>query len=233
MCSARPEVHMPSVTQPNRKSSTTKKNARFAAMTAPQKRVAIMKDVLKYIRGEQLSAKRGTWVKSKRGRKLLTGTDFKGNVEIKEALDQKAAKGVQCDVCMIGACIYSTIRRFNEVKIEDAFLSTSHYYERHGTDQLQLGSFEEYLRKFFAAKQLALMEFTFEAGSGGMGYDSVSFDMRKRVTKFLKPYLEEIPGLSYRDASDIHRYRLRQDSAREVMVKICKNVIANNGTFKP
>lgn len=112
----------------------------FNALTKPQQRILVARDVLEQLKIGKYQAKRTyfsvAWIKDSKA-DLRTNFDNLGT----------------CNVCGLGACMLSLTRFKNQLTVEDALSS--------GVKPMTL------LRTVFTRKQLALIEYAYEMGSPG------------------------------------------------------------------
>lgn len=163
-----------------------KGNKRFAKLTAPQKRVAIAKDVL-------LSIKTGIVIPT-------CGNYF----SLTKKLDGKTLQEglcdvnspISCKVCGMGAVFVSKVKLGNTFEMDGSYVSDDEMTEN--------------LEGIFSTKQLRLIEHAFEGFHAGFA-NITDTEETKCENKF--------------------RYKYSEPSER--MQAIMKNIIKNNGTFKP
>lgn len=122
----------------------------FNALSQPEQRVAIAKDVLAQLEAKRIVAAPMQWV-SVRGRS--------GFVYNREALIDAAAP--RCFVCGIGACFVSAVRLGNQ------------YQKRAYVGGLGATEMERVLLRHFPRQQYAAIEFAFEGGTGSMEEDEL------------------------------------------------------------
>ncbi len=184
-------------------SHTSKKNAAFKKLTKSQKRVAIAKDVLKYLKNGKLQAMNGTYIEAAvPGDNVTTCELFK--------------KAETCTVCALGAIfVAGTLRDCTIVKEDTLFTSLNESHNDYYTNEMVPATTEASpdpdemrtsLSKYFSEKQLETIENAFEhTDANGEGKGRTFF--------------------SYDEVDDF--------SSDEKLRKIMKNIIANDGTFKP
>lgn len=199
----------------NKKIKKSQKQTKLDSMTPAQKRVAIAKDVLKYLRAGKISAETKT---------LCDLPANVANVPEKIAYDderledgpqakyfqQDAAKlfrkAKACEVCAVGGLFYAALTRFNTVSLGDICTIGGGY-----DDELEVvwRLAKGYLKRFFAEDQIELIEKTFE---NTYGLYSGNFDNEDHDV--IASYLQSID---------------RDDRLELVM----ENIVKNNGRFKP
>lgn len=179
------------------------KNEAFKKMTAPEKRVAIARDVLAGMKADILIAKSGTYLDDVKFReKVRWDMPLKVEDQAKPLMDAVES----CNVCGIGSMFVSTVMRFNKLTIGDIVGADTNPAD---DDENQISAKEfvdeasgggvmyEYLEQFFPAEDLRKVEEAFEGGSFCAVEDH--------------PY-----------PSDDIRLRL-----------IMENIVANEGRFRP
>lgn len=176
--------------------------------TKGKARVAIAKDVLKWMDTQKMDVQQSGYLLSKTG-SLFSGLDVLDNADLKEKL-----QGKECQVCALGAVFLTTVDRFNQVGCAD-LLDEGDW--RGGALSLKRRHLTNYLEKYFAPLQLCLIESAFECGSFRTGFNS-NHSALKKIAK------AEQYGVK------LHRKGLGPDKR---LRKIMNNIIKNNGTFKP
>lgn len=187
-------------------------NARFEALSLPEKRVAIAEDLLERIRIGQLLPSTGSIVgfpsqlddesEEYEGQDLPT-------VPIKEFLDTTTTT---CSVCAKGGLLMAYIGRVNQLSFNDLKAdikdNTSFCFDPESLHHKKL-------REIFDLEQLVLIEVAFEGrvilGDGTGGY---TYDNREMVQKARTFYMTH-----------------GDESSR--LEAIAKNIIENNGHFNP
>lgn len=175
-------------------------------LTAEQKRllrVAVAKDVIKSLKLVKVT--RGTWV------------NFHGNLEVEAAHfkgdSKKIANAIKknCEVCGIGACFLSLVALDNKFEFDTFHIPQEAMFDR--------------LKQVFSKEQIILIENAFERGTGGFSDEYSAFDqigMSELTFKRLEKKREQ--AIAFGEAHVVSVNRLRA---------IMKNIIANEGTFKP
>lgn len=216
-----------------------RENAAFRRMSPAMKRVTIAQDVVDLIYAKKLVPKSGTWVADAKARDRDSALStfrqaslFRGKEELAENAQLKdlLSDVEQCNACAVGAVFYCTVMRANDVTVEDV---------RSGRDDskhLSIQSFDQmtgYLGKFFAKRQLHLMELAFERGEGGTDEDITFFGLvatRMFQKVVLNPEQDDL-----KDSFDEDDMEWSSDKTtdEERLLMIMQNVIDNKGTFVP
>lgn len=187
----------------------TTKNARFWALPKWAQRVAIAKDTLEQIKQKFYRPMKDTYLE----------LDFSDNtnemrgeqvpVKLDELFRKLKEERSKCEVCGIGACFVSLVNLGDEVITKKAF--ESEVVE--DMDSVDDDFMRKKLRKVFTSNQLALIECAFEK--------DFTFDDKSKagVPRKKREAASEF-GEAYYDHTDR-------------LVAIMKNIIKNDGTFKP
>lgn len=166
-----------------------KDNKAFDALSPSEKRVAIARDVLAQLASKRFTAKFGVWFGKKNNSNLFSDRAIEKDLEVKDVISEIK----QCDGCAIGGMFMCAVDRADKLKISELTYHNNEISEKDSFD---------YLRRFFSADQLNLIESVFERNEGA---------------KFSDGAENFAPGL---------------DSASERMRLIMENIIVNKGTFK-
>lgn len=193
------------------------RNAKFAKMTAAQKRLAIAKDVLAQLKKKKFVAESGSYCTLNTS-KVLTRKDIgisegEGYKTVDIELQPLLLDGTiaSCDVCAIGSVFMSKVLLGNKFKI------TADSYSDSGEDSVDLETdldrdhdMVESLKGIFTEKQLRLMEYAFE----GEDIKEIFFDSPEK-------FHLKVDEFYYEYTSDESRLKA-----------IMQNIIKNEGTFK-
>lgn len=202
------------------------RNARFNAATLAEKRVIIAKDVIAQISKKTMIPKEGAWVRINAENKIngysIAYPNGKASYELNDAEKQQAedirneqicdlvgAQGVSCTVCALGSLMLSLVRYRNNVTVRDFEQNAFEYDRIHRGNEDKTG-----ITKYFTNAQRILIESAFEKGCGFFRNDrNISIGEKKvaRAVKF---------GEKYEDKT-------------KRLVAIMKNIVTNNGIFKP
>jgi hypothetical protein len=200
----------------------------FKASTMAQKRVLIAQDVIAQIKAKKLKPAHGIFVQFEKvaGLKMtsrdpyseLTREDVSNHLGAdKDARELYLEDKIQqCSCCALGSLFVScTLYNDNTTTDELAFAGEdiSDWLMSGGKgDRMSNG-----LDKFFSIQQLQLIEQTFETDNGVV--------QSRNGDEFGKPY----PKFSKASEAFCHKYT----TAESRMIAIMKNIVANDGTFKP
>jgi len=184
----------------------TKTKIPFSRLTAAQKRVAIARDALKQIKAQKLEINTGVWCD-------IEMEEVYPDVEKLDAqalfLGRAAVPAIQptCRTCALGACLVSSVRLFDDFKLKTSDLDVDEIYKQ--------------LKKFFPVGQLLLIESAFEQRDWTDRSTSARHgqNVEKHITEAENTTAENF-GLTYKDDTE------RAEA-------IFKNIVRNNGTFKP
>lgn len=183
-------------------------------MTKAEKRVEIAKDVLKQIKAQKYIAEQGTWV---------CGVDYDNHIgdvlwHAKEdgikTIDAKkdyTDKLTKCYVCALGSLFVSAIDKYNHTK-----LSTENAHFLTEAKESKINP----LLKWFTAKQLFLIESTFEGGLGGWSDSAGDVFSNKELNRWYEV-----------GENAVERYYDKYPDPTKRLVAIMKNIIRNKGTF--
>lgn len=192
-----------------------KKNAAYAAMTQPERAVAVAKDVIEQVRLEKFLAATGAFIQvdvqyPKPWHEMTVDQKSayyeREEVLLKLSADERIeAADVRCEVCGVGAACISAIRLFNDFESE------------HGLD-VGFAEIRKYLvgKGIFEEATLEAIEVAFE---GGYGF----FDR-----------IGSRPNQLDEDEFDTAvAFGERFDNPEDRLVEIMRNVVRNEGRFIP
>jgi hypothetical protein len=181
------------------------KNAAFAALSGPEKRVAIALDVIAALDAKKLTAESGTYARMKVEDGLPLGNS---------AQDALAAGKIRCDVCALGAVFTCAVERLNELTV-DEFEGTRGPRKMH-----------EYLgtHGVFDSHQLSLIESAFERDlflhDEEDDYNSREFEAAIDFGRDFVVFPDEDDDETEFDADGCMR-------------AIMQNIVKNKGEFRP
>ncbi len=214
------------------------RNYRFRKMTPEQQRVRIARDVIDQIEVGDLIAEQGTYLEvpdddglnpevlREEAEDLRDQADSvygymdaqdRSNARRKAArLESKAEKvgelqlcdvleGTKCTVCGIGAAFVAAVKRGDDFKIKD-------FTDGFGDDD----KMRQYLKKFFTAKDVALIECAFERSHGFAAYGDSGLNEQSP---------EVLRAVGFGNA--------HADSSEGRLKAIMQNIIDNGGSFRP
>ncbi len=221
-------------------------------LTNAQKRVQIAMDVIEHMNAERIISRPGVYID------LISvvpeGLIVKRDTQVKEVFDKLPS----CDVCALGACFVSMMRRYNECTVEEMLppkyggydLDIDDAYDFLKAASRSMESQKEYLSRLFDEEQLCLIEVAYEginsAGSTETWdtgedakpinqaiLDAHEFHM-SRVEYTYTPSLEYVVDGVCIDVEVGERgTRETNLTGSEVLKDIMKNIIRNKGEFKP
>jgi hypothetical protein len=134
-------------------------------------RVLVAKDVIAQLKQESLVATTGEYI--------FFGFAIDGSEDF-----QKALKDTDCEVCAIGACFVSAVRRFDAFKLSEGYYSPSR--------TLPLYQIKDYLQQVFTAQQLSDMEALFEGfrAPANAQFEAAFPDKTHRMTLIMKNIID-------------------------------------------
>lgn len=183
-------------------------------MTKAQKRVEIAKDVLKQIKSNKYTPTSGIWVMDSNGYEVDDLISYARHVaEEADAVDLKkdvvCRLNGTCSVCALGSLFVSAIDKFNHTK-----LNPGYYVDWTDCEDSSYNP----LLKWFTARQMLLIENTFENGCGAWCPGDV---------------LKEKEWHAWDDKilPAIKEYNLRYPNSTDRLKAIMNNIIRNKGTF--
>lgn len=188
--------------------------AKFNALPRSQRAVLVAQDVIQHIERGLLTITTGNYFQLLNKRKNHLAATANLTIDAKKAFLNKE---VHCEVCGRGALFISAICFRNELTLGQA------YNCDFGNDR-DTGSATKYMRKEFSKHQQALIEMAFEnntfyAPDSERDYNYV-IRWRESILRECRERLTKLPA-----------YQKQQDAY--LLIKICENIIENNGTFKP
>ncbi len=195
-----------------KKTTLSAKNKKFWALTKPQQRVAVAKDVIKMLNTKFLHAKKGTYFQ------------FDSSVKIvPEKLDDLFStikrKQDSCTVCGIGGCFAGMVDLGNKITTKSVIgeVDRVEYFDEIGDEDMR-----KYLRKVFTPRQLTMIECAFEMYAGHHdGKDYAKSWGTKAWDKNVKDsHAADDFGRNYANSNDR-------------LIAIMENIIKNKGEFKP
>lgn len=179
-------------------------------LTKAEKRVEIAKDVLKQIKANKYKPTRGVWFMDST-EKGLDDFLFYGTEQCIDAKKDVVEKLVgTCKVCALGSLFISAIDKYNHTKLD----------RDSGCDAEVFTSIDEKnpLTKWFTARQLLLIENTFENLCGAWYPKVVLNDKEWRDW-----YDKVVPA--------INKYNSKYPNLIDRLKAIMNNIIRNKGTF--
>jgi hypothetical protein len=110
----------------------------------------------------------------------------------------------KCNVCALGSLFVSAVNKYNNVYGTYWSLSSGEVFNTNETRNYNP------LLRYFTIKQIRLIEYTFEGGMGAVCFD----DDHPMVNK-------------------AYAFYSRYPDSKDRLLAIMKNIVKNNGTFKP
>lgn len=202
-------------------------NRIFKKATPAEKRIIIAKDVIAQIELGKYIPETGSYCKSR---------NIKRGVDLQSIIIEPKFK---CSVCELGGLFTSLIR------IKDNFTSTL-------AGEVDNSLIFEELINYFSGKQISLIESAFEESGYGVLYskedNEISLERKKASKNYrakykisnnrynLLKYMNITSDEYYSDESGKYNkemLKLRSINNKEAMIKICRNIIDNKGSFRP
>ena len=220
-------------------------------LTNAQKRVQIARDVIEHMNAERIVSRPGIYMDLLSG-VLEEGFVVKRDTQVKEVFDKLPS----CDVCALGACFVSMMRRYNECTVEE--MRPPKYgkppdldespYEFLKASARSMETQKEYLSRLFDEEQLCLIEVAYE-GINSAGSTENWHDEEKPINQaILDAHKFHMSRVDYSDTFALEyemggKYidvqmgwkesRQTNLNGSEVLKDIMKNIIRNKGEFKP
>lgn len=170
------------------------RNYRFNKLTKNQQRVRIAKDVIQQLDSKKLIATQGTYFETKIDQSQI-------NQQLNRLIENKT-----CKVCAIGSVFAATVKRANDCAANE-MESMFRLYDKYEADNRKI---RKYLKKWFNADQLALMETAFEGQCITANSMLLKADIRYKAYKLFN----DLKG-----------------NADSILRTIMQNIIDNNGKF--
>jgi hypothetical protein len=196
--------------------SIAKKNKRFKAMTKPEQRVAIAKDVIAQIKLKRIKALPLTYLVTNptddsdiRGDQILCGVA--DDTELQSVFKEKITS---CNCCAKGAIFLAAVERFNNLPIN---WKTRPFM--HGGGYFSGELVTKHLGEYFSAEQLNMIEGAFEGFY--LGHNRTT---REKIYKYATKHGCDVLG----DRDENFQY----ETAEDRLLAIMKNIVRNKGTFK-
>jgi hypothetical protein len=172
-------------------------------LTKAEMRIAIAKDVIAQIKAKKYNPTQGTWVDQ------VGGQDYDSwlyhNALSCEIDVQNYTKNIKkCNVCALGSLFVSAVNKYNNVYGTFDTVSTDKVFDFKDMNN------NSPLLRYFTLNQIQLIEHTFEGGIGAVYWDSDHSMVNKS-----------------------HAFYSRYPDSKDRLLAIMKNIVENNGTFKP
>jgi hypothetical protein len=189
-----------------------RENEAFAKLEPAQQRVAIAKDVLKWIDIGKITATSGTYLDIESDEHvgvykdvLWTDAYYRGEIDAQEAFLRPGAK---CNVCALGGLFACTVARANNIDLR-------------AVNNAGQSRMHEYLAPYFSERQLILIESAFERSDFRRKDEKYKLDQYGEYQFVPDPEVERAVHLAYASDPD------------DRMIAIMNNIIANGGEFRP
>lgn len=128
------------------------KNKKFHALTKEEKRVAIAKDVIKWIAEDKLIPKKGTYV----GLPSSLSKDIHEDTPLDKVFEKE-----QCKACALGACFIAMVDLGNNIKIGEYF-ERDFFCNSYADEKIKEDDMKSRLKRIFTPTQVNLIECAFE-----------------------------------------------------------------------
>lgn len=174
----------------------------FNKLPKNEKAVLVAKDIIQQIKKGKYLAVTGCYINA-----YFTDTRIKRKDQI-----QKHLKKIDhCQVCQVGATLMSYIKLGNKLTFEDLRIHNNYV----GITELDNEEVKKAILSIFTKRTIAMMEICFEQeyNAGCMNIARDIFDYK----------------LSYKDIEKCLNYTKDLGADEDKMIKICKNIITNNG----
>lgn len=164
----------------NKNRRVQRENAAFASLSPAEKRMHIARDVISQLRTKRLIATPGIWLAGADGGDLMQEGEAlqKKDVELQKVLKSQ----MECTGCALGGMFMCAVETANKIKVKDLidFYHPTKEEIQDGDNGPSISEIDgddafTYLRRFFTANQLELIESAFERGGGAHGDEAASF----------------------------------------------------------
>jgi hypothetical protein len=179
-------------------------------VTKAEKRVEIAKDVLKQIKADKYKPMCGVWFRDSTGKGLDDFLDYNTGQRIDAKKDVVEKLVGTCKVCALGSLFISAIDKYNHTKLDPASGCEAEIFT--AVDR------NNPLTKWFTARQMLLIENTFENECGAW-CSSVVLNEKE----YLAWDMEVIPA--------IKEYNSKYPNPTDRLKAIMNNIVRNKGTF--
>lgn len=206
----------------------------FYALPKNERAVLVAKDILEQIKVKRYKPHAGSYI-----------SDLEVKNDYREGQINERFNDIQhCEVCALGAMLLSSTHLGNKLTFEDVNLDGV-YDSSADISDLDHPKVKSLFTKIFTPYQLLMIETAFEGYSnfeGNLWNDKVDYE---NLTKeqFEKEYSDESAvrvgrdvfgvNLSFSDVKKCQRFYENHSDSRKRLTAICKNIIKNNGKFKP
>ena len=128
-----------------------------------------------------------------------------------------------CEACAIGACFLSIVNKINKLDIGNS------------EKEFSLREIYCHLIKVFSKQQIILIENSFECGSGGLRINGYNGKLKFNQLVIGRGVYNELKDtkISYDLLNKAISFGRNYQKSEDRLVAIMKNIIKNNGVFKP
>jgi hypothetical protein len=183
-----------------------KKPVKFERLSRKQQRIAIAKDVLKQIRAHRVKAETMTYCRpydNNNGTGYILN-NVKCGTELQTVFKEKVT---ECTCCAKGALFLSSVELYNKISVTPTMKAKTYLGSSFENNRMV-----KHMRAYFDLNQINLIEYAFERGEHVNGGEN-SAETKYKAAAF---------GRKYPDGED-----------EKCLIAIMKNIIKNDGTFKP
>lgn len=186
--------------------------------TRNKQRLAIIKDCLHRLRFRKVES--GSY---------CYGDDIDADIDKNDQV-QKHLEIIEkkCRVCALGGLFLSAVGKFNDITVSDCDLGYYRNYNRDNDYVVRLGREEtiSHLSKYFTKCQMMLIESAFEGVYYAASYYPNIFEEGECYNEKKQKYYQKLCRKAIKFCEDI-------EDDKEKLRAILKNMLSNDGTFKP
>lgn len=199
-----------------------KKQINLKKLKKSEKAVLIAKDVLKWIKSKRIVVSPGTYVK------FPVNLNTRVGEQLQDVLPEVVTPEEPCTVCALGACFLASVARFNALEIPK--VGTKDWLLYPYETKLYFTPLQDHLHQAFSDEQLILIESAFEGRRMGAEHENLN---QVKVEVSIKKGDKAVAfgeQRRFREPSTWGAYRINSE---KVLTAICRNIIRNDGLFKP
>ncbi len=202
-----------------------RRNKIFSAATAAEKRVLVAKDVIAQIKLKRVVPASGVWIDPKRYEPLnLVGDETVAAQSIQR--DLLTGELDRCSCCALGAVFVSCTLFNNQTTVKD--LDNARFGLGDSVEEDE--KLSNGMNRVFSRAQLALIEQAFESGHGQFGLDLGADEDVDSVDLGDDEAVDSVVPAATRK---LLLWQKKYPDDKDRLIAIMKNIIENNGTFKP
>lgn len=205
-----------------------KDNKQYKRVGVKRQRVLIAQDVLKWMKTKFITPTQCEYVKGK----VSADSELDDEKFDRDQFHDTLLAMPECQACGVGALLIARCMRFDQVTNY-----TMGVFSKEDDISLDGGEIENGLDGIFSDKQLSMIETAFEVFIPAIFHDgSWGGVSRRRLAPAAwreEPLASEFKYLSDEEENACFKFGIRFKSAETRMVGIMKNIIKNEGTFKP